>query len=157
MNIGAYNGNVGADPATQVATQQQAPQTTNTAAPTLGMFDFLQLLTVQLTTQDPMNPMEDTDFIAQMAQFSSLQEMSRMNEQITRLHSQNEWTTAQQIIGKKVEFTDEDGTEHHGIVEGIRRDGAEISFLVGNAYIPAKSVHSVFPVDDKTSQNTPNE
>ena len=38
----------------------------------LGKEDFLQLLTVQLKFQDPLNPMQDTDFIAQLAQFSSL-------------------------------------------------------------------------------------
>ncbi|MCL2055932.1 MAG: hypothetical protein FWH02_01780 [Oscillospiraceae bacterium] len=46
----------------------------------LGMNDFLQILAAQLANQDMMNPVSDTEFIAQMAQFSSLQAMNTLTE-----------------------------------------------------------------------------
>lgn len=48
----------------------------------LGKDDFLHLLIAQLTHQDPTAPMQDTQFIAQMAQFSSLEQMANMSAQV---------------------------------------------------------------------------
>lgn len=47
---------------------------------------FLRLLTTQLSHQDPLNPMEDREFIAQLAQFSSLEQMQNLNNQMTDLN-----------------------------------------------------------------------
>jgi len=61
----------------------------------LGMQDFLNLLVAQMTNQDAMNPMDNTEFIAQMAQFSSLQAMS----DLTEMSMQGQATS---LIGKNV-------------------------------------------------------
>jgi flagellar basal-body rod modification protein FlgD len=76
---------------------------------TLGRDDFLQLLVTKLEYQDPLNPMEDEDFIAQLAQFSSLEQMKNIADGIA---SSNEWdylqmqsinnTMAAGLIGKDV-------------------------------------------------------
>lgn len=50
----------------------------------LGQEAFLQLLVTQLRYQDPMNPMENTEFLAQLSQFSSLEQLWNMNETMSR-------------------------------------------------------------------------
>lgn len=109
----------------------------------LGMFDFLKLLTVQMTHQDPLSPMDDMDFIAQMAQFSSLQEMSRMNKQFSELRGDQEWINAQQFIGKNVTFHDSNGDSQQGIVDGSSREGKKIFLRIDGHQVPISSVHQV--------------
>ena len=76
----------------------------------LGKEDFLKLLTVQLRYQDPLNPMENTEFIAQMAQFSSLEQLQNMNESLNQnLGSEQQLNTAfknnlaTSLVGRTVE------------------------------------------------------
>ena len=67
---------------------------------------FLKLLIAQLANQDPMNPMEDREFIAQMAQFSSLEQMANMSKTMERMAEANKFS-AVSYVGKTVGFTKE--------------------------------------------------
>src|SRR5699024_327692 len=70
-----------------------------------GKDDFLKILIAQLQNQDPANPMDDREFIAQMAQFSSLEQMTNMNTAIQHMaHLQSSQSLVQhsELIGKKV-------------------------------------------------------
>ncbi len=62
-------------------------QTNKTAASDLGRDEFLKLLTTQLQYQDPMEPMQNSEFTAQLAQFSSLEQLFGVNENLTNLAS----------------------------------------------------------------------
>ena len=55
-----------------------------TGSSTLGKDDFLKILMTQLQNQDPLNPMQDKDFVAQMATFSSLEQMTNMNDTLQK-------------------------------------------------------------------------
>lgn len=71
---------------------------------TLGQDDFFRILTAQLANQDPLNPMEDKEFIAQMAQFSSLEEMKGMAKEMRTLSDSvkmNRFASAINLIGRE--------------------------------------------------------
>ena len=77
----------------------------------LGKDDFLHLLTVQLRYQDPLNPLENTEFIAQMAQFSSLEQLQNMNQSLEKtqgseaeLHAAFKNNLVTSLVGKSVEI-----------------------------------------------------
>ncbi len=62
-------------------------ETTRSNTDVLGKDDFLQLLVAQLQNQDPLKPMESTEFTAQLAQFSSLEQLYNVNENLDDLGS----------------------------------------------------------------------
>ncbi len=71
----------------------------------LGQQDFLRLMTTQLTTQDPFNPVENTEMIAQMAQFSSVAGIAEMNQNLQTIAATlnpNRLTDAASWIGRSM-------------------------------------------------------
>lgn len=91
---------------------------------TLGKDDFLKLLITQLRYQDPMNPVDDREFIAQMAQFSSLEQMQNMNKLLEEFtgaqHAMSMFAQATNLIGKNVKVDRGDGEYRTGVVEAVR-------------------------------------
>lgn len=84
----------------------------------LNQEDFLKLLTVQLQNQDPLKPMEDAQFMGQMAQFASLEQTKELNATVSSLSSSLGFTSAQQFLGKNVTLND-GGAEVTGTVSGV--------------------------------------
>ena len=87
----------------------------------LGKDDFLKLLVTQLSNQDPLSPMENTEFIAQMAQFSSLEQMTNMSNNFERLSTLMNTSAATETIGRAVEIEVGDTTVI-GVVEAVTRE-----------------------------------
>ncbi len=76
------------------------------ASNSLGKDDFLSLLITQLQNQDPTAPMEDREFIAQMAQFSTLEQMTNMSNEFTKVSNLINSSQALNLIGKQVEIVE---------------------------------------------------
>lgn len=93
----------------------------------LGKEEFLQLLVCQMKNQDPLEPAKDTDFIAQLAQFSALEQMQNLNETVTN-------SQAFSLVGKYVliNATDSDGriNEVAGVVDCITMRGRDVYMSV---------------------------
>ena len=88
-----------------------APPSAGSQAPasakkSLGKDDFMKLLVTQLQAQDPLKPMDSQDFGAQLAQFSSLEQMTNVNTNLTKLQDLQSALSASSsvnLIGKKVD------------------------------------------------------
>jgi len=108
----------------------------------LGKDDFLKLLITQLSNQDPTSPMEDTEFISQMAQFSSLEQMTNMSTSFTKMASFLNSSEAASTLGKTVELNVGDTTTT-GIVEGATR-GDNPQVLVNGMYYSMDKIKAIY-------------
>ena len=95
---------------TTTTSTSTATAVTNATNDTLGKDAFLKLLIAELSNQDPLNPMEDREFVSQMATFSSLEQMQNMNKTLESMAEANKFS-AVQYIGKAVAFTKGEGEE----------------------------------------------
>lgn len=141
------------------AEYMQKQKDKSTGSQELGKDEFLKILLTQLQNQDPMNPMEDQEFIAQMAQFSSLEQMTNMNDNIQKFidrQTHNDFVSHSDLIGKKVEWEKvitegegEDGDDKvtklfEGLVTSVVfKDGQAKLVIDGDAKVSAKDLLSV--------------
>ncbi len=108
----------------------------------LGKDDFLKLLITQLQNQDPTSPMENTEFISQMAQFSSLEQMTNMSTSFAKMAAFINSSEAASTLGKTVELNIGD-TSVQGIVEGATR-GDNPQILVNGMYYSMDKIKAIY-------------
>lgn len=121
----------------------------------LGKDQFLSILITQLRHQDPLQPMQDREFIAQMAQFTSLEQLMNINTQLTAM-SQS-LGAASSLIGKQISWMvkPEDGSESvmkSGIVDSIMvREGIHYA-KVGDSEV---SLDQIVKIEHAVTENDP--
>ncbi|WP_254776788.1 flagellar hook capping FlgD N-terminal domain-containing protein [Paenibacillus sp. yr247] len=102
---------------------------------TLGKDDFLKILITQLQNQDPTQPLQDKEFIAQMAQFTSVEQLTNMAGEMKLMRQSLGFVSG--LIGKSITWTEIDSTgasvEKSGVVDSI-------SFKDGNQFANVKGV-----------------
>jgi len=126
--------------------------TTSSSNQTLGQADFLKLLSVQFQSQDPMKPMDDTAFIAQMAQFSSLQQTQTLTQQMTQMRTTQDLTTANSYIGRQLTVDDGNGGTVTGNVTAVDNTGSAPQVIInGHPY----ALSAVLRVELGSTPTTP--
>ena len=113
----------------------------------LGKDDFLKILITQLSYQDPSAPMDDKQFIAQMAQFSTLEQMTAMAGDFSKLTAMLMGNEASAALGKNVEITEGEKTIQ-GLVQAVTRGGTP-QVLVNGDFYDWEQVVKVFANEEK--------
>ena len=111
--------------AAETKTQARIPLTT------LGQDQFLQLLVTQLANQDPLSPQTDTAFIAQMAQFSSLEQTKGMTADIAHMRSQQKVLQAMSLLDREVVVQSGKSGVAKGVVKGFDMEGENPKLIIG--------------------------
>ncbi|RFU71290.1 flagellar hook assembly protein FlgD [Peribacillus saganii] len=149
------------DPSLYLSNYQKEKRKTGTDI--LGKDDFMKILMTQLQNQDPSKPLEDKDFIAQMATFSTLEQITNMSKSIDNLvqmQQQNQLISYNEFIGKEVKWhrvTETDGAEPvveegTGVVSSIKFKDNNVTFVLedGNELLPG-NISEVKKVKSETA------
>lgn len=134
-------------------TAQNKAKEETTSSSTVNSQDFLYLLTQQLQYQDPMNPMDNSEMLAQEAQFATLEQLEALTSSFSQFSNVYQ---ANSLLGQNVEVN-VNGKTSSGVVEYVDfsdTSGAAVS-IDGQMY-PLSSVTKVYPQDTKTESDNTN-
>lgn len=117
---------------------------------TLGQNDFLKLVVAQMSQQDPLNPKADTEFIAQMAQFSALEQSKTMQQDIAALRGEQQLLQASSLLGRTVEIQTGSDTSVTGLVDGVHVQAGKPLVVVNGVDYDLSNVLRVTPTPAPT-------
>ncbi len=116
----------------------------------LGRDDFFKLFLSQLANQDPMNPVDDKQMIAQLAQFSMIDTMQAMKKAL----SGTQLAQSSSLLGKSVQGLDIGGAPIEGVVDRVVQADGELLLMIGDRAIRPESVNFVGPAPVVTAPAT---
>jgi flagellar basal-body rod modification protein FlgD len=105
---------------------------------TLGINDFMKLLATQFEEQDPLQPMDDTAFIAQTAQFTALQQSTTLTQNMSQM-------AAASYVGRTVSINSSTGQTVTGTVSGVDTSGTTPNLIINGAEYPMANLLSINP------------
>jgi flagellar basal-body rod modification protein FlgD len=115
-----------------IAAIQSATAATSSAGGVIGLQDFMKILLTQLTYQDPLKPMDNQQFMAQVAQFTSLEQTQQLNERMGQLLSNQAALQSVGLVGRTVDVQTDTGVVS-GSVSQLSLQGASPSLKVTTA------------------------
>ncbi len=124
MISGSIQGAINANPVQYSAAQKAAAPKNE-----MGMEAFLKLLTTELSNQDPLEPMKDTDFIAQMASITQLEQQNSFTKTFEKFIDNQESFSAHSFLGKKTTVSDGIGGTVTGTVDSVQKEADNTSSI----------------------------
>ncbi len=122
-----------------------------------GQAQFLELFVAQLQNQDPLEPVGQQDFLGQLAQFSTVEGLEKLNVSQSTLNSQfaellqiqtanaelNLLSDAAALLGKTVSFETEEAESLTGIATELKRESGQILVQVGDHLVPVSDIGTI--------------
>jgi flagellar basal-body rod modification protein FlgD len=125
-----------------------------TTSPALGQQDFLKLMVAQMENQNPLEPQDNTQMIAQLASFQTLSAMEEMSNALKTLAQVSQLSSASMLVGRTVKASvpqTADPTtgmpranqDINGVVDNVTFDSSGATVHIGNQSVPATLVQEV--------------
>ena len=116
------------------------------AGSTVNKDEFLKLFVAQLKNQSPMDPLKGHEFIAQLAQFSSVEQLTNLNSSFADSLKFEQLLGTGNLIGKKATYFDptSDTGSSEGVISGTTISNGTTSVIIGNKNIPISNITGIF-------------
>jgi flagellar basal-body rod modification protein FlgD len=128
--------------------------TTTTGATSADKDMFLQLLVAQMRNQDPANPTDSSEFLAQTAQFTALEKMQQVADQTSQLVALQVAFGASSMVGRTVSYAGPDGAMLSGVVSSVRFEATGPVLQVNGEDVHFAEVQSVGDGTTDLTENT---
>jgi flagellar basal-body rod modification protein FlgD len=115
---------------------------TSQSATTGQSTNFMELLLIQMTHQNPLEPMKDSEMMGQMAQLNSVQELQTIKQAMQEMLAANRASYAASLVGKTAE-AEVQGQTIKGLVTGVTIDGTQVNVHIGDATVPLDAVTEI--------------
>jgi len=124
----------------------------------LGRDEFLNLFVAQLENQDPLDPVKNEDFVAQLAQISSVEQLESLNDNVVASIALNQnnallsqLTSSSSLLGKEVTYINQTtGNEQRGFVDGVKIQNGVAVLNINGQDVPLGTVSEILG-DSSTS------
>ena len=117
-----------------------------------GRNQFLEMFVAQVQHQDPLSPMDQTQILGQLAQFSQVESLETLNanfDALLQAELQNQGgqlaSTGAALVGREVEFSD----NKSGVVDSVRQDNGQVLVQVGDTFVPLADISAVSRVNSE--------
>lgn len=125
------------------AVVSQNRSTTRGDGKELGRDNFMELLLLQLRSQDPMSPMDSSAMFNQMAQLSMLEQLWDIRDMLSESTTSQQLSQGATLIGREVEANSLSAGRVSGLVESVRMQSGSVWLQIGNAEVRIDEVLSV--------------
>lgn len=111
----------------------------------LSREQFLKILTAQMSKQDPLNPIQDQDFIGQLSSLQNLEAVSALTDGIKDMQKSQQIGAASALIGKTIRGTSDSKLPIQGLVTQVTISGADVRLVVGGETVSLNNVTEIAP------------
>ncbi|HHX64374.1 MAG TPA: hypothetical protein GX702_05740 [Chloroflexi bacterium] len=137
---------------TRSTTNTESPQ--QTEAMGLGRDAFMQLLVAQLRYQDPLNPMDDRDFVVQLAQLNTVEQLQALNDSFSLFMTQQNLMRGTDLLGHTIRGLATTGDHVEGVVSRVAVQRGVVTLYVGDRQVPLVDVLEIVG-PQSTGNHTP--
>ncbi len=115
----------------------------------LELDDFFQLMIAELQNQDPLNPLENNEFLAQIATIREIGATTKLGDTLDSLVLGQNLNSGSALIGREIHALSDSGADVKGVVSRVTVDGGNVTLHIGDETAKLNNIREILPATDE--------